>query len=97
MANYRVEFFRCSRETGKPENQPREIMWFSRSGLSRRDISNILLACTWPGENIIGYIYRNETYIGMAEADSNDLYSRSSIIINGKHHRRVSWKIKRVA
>lgn len=82
MANYRVEYHTVDRFTGLPEDRPREIHWFQRRGLSRKDLTNMLLACTQDGEDIIGFIYRNEEYIGMVEVEVNDLYKRTALIIH---------------
>lgn len=92
MAQYKIEYFNVSSTTWLPEDHPCEIMWFERKGLSRKDISNMLLACTWTDRDVLGYVYRNDTYIGMVEVQQTSLYKGTCVYLNGKHWHKHQWK-----
>ena len=92
MAQYKINYFIVDPQTGLPEDHPCEIMWFERRGLSRKDIGNMLLACTWTDRDIIGYVYRNNRPIGAVEVSLNDLYKSTSVFFNGKQWYKHQWK-----
>lgn len=92
MAHYKIEYFEVSSITYLPEDHPCEIMWFERRGLSKKDISNMLLACTWTDKDILGYVYRNDKYIGMVEVQQTAVYKGTAVYLNGKRWHKHQWK-----
>lgn len=92
MANYKVVYYQVDEETGLPEDRPREIICFQRPRLSRRDVSTLLLACTCADCEILGYVYRNDDYIGMVDVRMTDLYKSTCVYLHGKHWFKNQWK-----
>ena len=96
MKSYRVEYYNIDGITGLQEDRPSEIHWFQRRGLSRRDITNMLMACTRTDRNIVGHIYRDEKSIGLIEVKVSSLYKFTAVILSGRSFFKHQWRTETV-